>query len=131
MMGRLKEANLAFRKSLSINSAFWIARRGLAANYLREGQVDTAAFELRKVLKDAPTDPAANFLMGQIHFILKDCRSALRRFGKAAELVKADTQVSLMEVECQIEIGQNWQPPKRGCRISQRRLRWNRDSDSR
>jgi tetratricopeptide (TPR) repeat protein len=106
LMGRMNEANQAFKKSLTLDDGFWIARRGLAANYLNEGQVDAASVELRKVLKEAPSDPVANILFGQISFVRKDCASALMRFGRAAEIVQGETQVSLMEAECQIETGQ-------------------------
>jgi tetratricopeptide (TPR) repeat protein len=106
LMGRVKEANQAFKQSLTLDNGFWMARRGLAANYLRAGQVDAAVVELRQVLKVAPTDSAANLLLGQISFIRKDCASALLRFGRAAELVQRETQASLMEAECQIETGQ-------------------------
>jgi tetratricopeptide (TPR) repeat protein len=107
LMGRVKEANQAFKKSLAIDKGFWIARRGLATNYLREGQVDAASAELQTILKQVPTDAASNILAGQIDFLKKDCASALTRFKRAAELVDRDTQASLMAAECQIETGQN------------------------
>jgi tetratricopeptide (TPR) repeat protein len=106
LTGRTKEANQAFKKALSVDSGFWIARRGLAANYLREGQVDAAAAELRTVLKEAPADAATNILAGQISFFKKDCTSALTRFKSAAELVEKDISSSLMVAECQIETDQ-------------------------
>ncbi len=106
LMGRAKEANQAFKKSLALDSGFWPARRGLAENYLRAGHVDEAAVQLHEVLKEAPTDPAANLLLGQISFSRKDCAAALVQFGRAAELVQADTRLNLMQAECQIESGQ-------------------------
>jgi tetratricopeptide (TPR) repeat protein len=106
LMGRVKEANEAFKKSLAIDNRFWIARRGLATNYLREGQVDAASAELQTVLKEAPADAASNILAGQIHFVKKECALALTRFKIAVELVERDTQASLMAAECQIETGQ-------------------------
>ena len=106
LLGREKEANQAFKKSLAADNGFWIARRGLATNYLREGQVDAAAAELQTVLKEVPSDAASNILAGQISFRKKDCASALTRFNSALELVERDRQVSLMVVECQIATGQ-------------------------
>lgn len=106
LMGRVKEANQAFKKSLAIDNKFWIARRGLATNYLREGQLDAAAAEVQTVLREAPTDAAASILAGQIEFLKKDCVSALTRFKSAAGLVEKDTQASLMVAECQIKTGQ-------------------------
>jgi tetratricopeptide (TPR) repeat protein len=106
LMGRVMEANQAFQRALTVNSGFWIARRGLATNYLHDGRVDAAATELRTVLKEAPADPLANVLYGQVSFLKKDCALALKQFGRAAELVQRNIEVSLMEAECQIETGQ-------------------------
>jgi tetratricopeptide (TPR) repeat protein len=106
LTGRIEEANQAFKKALSVDGGFWIARRGLATNYLREGQVDAAAAELRTVLKEAPADAASNLLAGQISFLKKDCASVLTRFKGAAQLVEKDIPSSLMAAECQIGTGQ-------------------------
>jgi tetratricopeptide (TPR) repeat protein len=106
LMGRVQEANQAFKKSLAIDNGFWIAHRGLATNYLRAGQVDAASAELDTVLKVAPKDAASSLLAGEISFAKKNCASALTRFKSVAELVERDTQATLMLAECQIETGQ-------------------------
>lgn len=106
-LGRLEEANQAYLVALGQNPSFWLARRNLASNFLQKSQVDLAAPEILRVLQEAPQDPLANLLSGQVAFLRKDCSTALSHFARAGKVAQEDVQISLMEAECRISLGQD------------------------
>ncbi len=58
----------------------------LGSNYLREGKVELALFELTKASRLIPKDPNVHFALGTVHLIREEPELAMEEFQKTIDL---------------------------------------------
>lgn len=64
--GKYSEAEAEYKVALGINPKEFAALIGAAATYLQDQRIDSAAEMIQKALAEDPSDPEANYLMGEV-----------------------------------------------------------------
>ena len=64
--GKFGDAEAEYKVALGINPKEFAALIGAAANYLQEQRIDQAAEMIQRALAENPSDPEANYVMGEV-----------------------------------------------------------------
>jgi tetratricopeptide (TPR) repeat protein len=64
--GKYSEAEAEYKVALGINPKEFAALIGAASNYLQESRIDLAAEMIQGALAENPSDPEANYVMGEV-----------------------------------------------------------------
>ena len=87
MQGKLPEANVYFERAVKTNPADTLARRNLAANQWRLGQLKQAQANLELLLHAQPQDAASILLLGMVEENLRDYVRAARLLASVPDAV--------------------------------------------
>jgi predicted Zn-dependent protease len=104
--GRIDEANARFREALTIDPAFYPARKNLAINEFNRGRMAEAERHFTEVLARAADDEVAHVHVAEIAFAKKDCAIARAHFEKSGERVRQQAAWSLHYAACLLETGE-------------------------
>ena len=64
--GKYSEAEAEYKVALGINPKEFAALIGAASNYLQESRIDLASDMIQRALAQNPSDPEANYIMGEV-----------------------------------------------------------------
>ena len=87
--GKYSEAEAEYKVALDINPKEFAALIGDAATYLQEQRIDLAAEMIQRALAQNPSDPEANYVMGEV-LIAKHEYAEAEPYLKAGLAAKAD-----------------------------------------
>ena len=87
MQGKLDEANTYFERAVKANPGDTTARRNLAANQWRLGQLKPAQANLERLVRAQPQDEASVLLLGMVSENLHDYVRAARLLGSIPDMV--------------------------------------------
>lgn len=90
--GKLREAEMAFKKSLRHNPERIGALLGLAQVALKRGDIQEGTKNLKKALKAAPKNPAVHIAWGRFQFSLNKTERAEAALKKAVALSPESAQ---------------------------------------
>lgn len=93
--GQPAEGNRHFEESLAIAPDFYPARKNLALNELKLGEVEKAEKHLRQVLQHAPQDPVVHLYLAEIHFSRREYEPAVRHYQESGDLPARDGGLTL------------------------------------
>jgi tetratricopeptide (TPR) repeat protein len=105
--GRVEQANSKFKSALAIDPAFYPARKNLAINEFNLHHLGESAADLRRVLRDAPSDAIAHLYLAEISFEKDDLAGALGHYDKAAGRVDTNPLWTLHYAQCLAAKGEN------------------------
>jgi Flp pilus assembly protein TadD len=80
--GRVDDADVEFRRALTVDPQFYPARKNLAINLFNRGRLADAHRHFTRVLASAPNDEVANVYLGEIAFQQKHAAAAVTHFAK-------------------------------------------------
>ena len=87
MQGKFHQANTYFERAVKANSADTTARRNLAANQWRLGQLKPAQANLERLVRAQPQDRASILLLGMVSENLHDYPRAAQLLGSIPDTV--------------------------------------------
>ena len=87
--GKFSDAEAEYKVALEINPKEFAALIGAASNYLQEQRIGPAAEMIQKALSENPSDPEANYVMGEL-LIAKHSYSEAEPYLKSALAAKAE-----------------------------------------
>ena len=87
--GKYNEAEAEYKVALDINPKEFAALIGAAATYLQDQRIDLAAEVIQRALTENPSDPEANYVMGEV-LIAKHNYSEAEPYLKAGLAAKAE-----------------------------------------
>ena len=108
LMGKTDEAIEAFKKALSLDPSYWVARRELGIVYWEKHLSDLAAQELRPLLQLFPNDAAVNSILGQYEFDQRHYEEAVSLLARSS-YIETQPQVALMYAEALLDVGKKVQ----------------------
>lgn len=96
-MGDYDDAEIEFKRALSLNKLYLIAQFNLAMVYKAKGETDLAVKELNALLKKYPGDDTALYRLGEIYLEQKQYNKAIGAFRRSVEFnpIVADTHYKL------------------------------------
>lgn len=103
--GRVDQANVRFRAALTIDPAFYPARKNLAINEFRSGRLAQAERHFEQVLALAPDDGVVHVHLGEIAYGRKRLSAALPHYIKGGDRVWSDPSWTLHYGICLLEAG--------------------------
>jgi tetratricopeptide (TPR) repeat protein len=104
LMGKTDEAVDAFKRALSLDPSYWVARRELGIIYWEKHLPDLAAQELRPILQLFPDDASVNSILGQYEFGQRHYKEAIALLAKPLK-VEPQPQIALMYAEALLNTG--------------------------
>lgn len=104
LMGKTDEAVEAFKRALSLDPSYWVARRELGIIYWEKHLTDLAAQELRPILQLFPDDASVNSILGQYEFAQRHYKEAIALLAKSS-YVETQPQIALMYAEALLNLG--------------------------
>jgi tetratricopeptide (TPR) repeat protein len=87
--GKYSEAEAEYKVALGINPKEFAALIGAASNYLQESRIDLASEMIQGALAENPSDPEANYVMGEV-LIAKHNYSEAEPYLKTGLAAKAE-----------------------------------------
>ncbi len=87
--GKYNEAEAEYKVALGINPKEFAALIGAASNYLQESRIDLASEMIQGALAENPSDPEANYVMGEV-LIAKHNYSEAEPYLKTGLAAKAE-----------------------------------------
>lgn len=103
--GHIAQANVQFKRALSIDPDFVPARKNLAVNEFDQHRLSEAASDLNLVLRNNPADPIAHIYLAEIDYQRKNFGLALPHYEKAGARVASNSVWTLHYAQCLAEKG--------------------------